>query len=249
MIYFLIPVYNESLNIPNLFGEMKNVLPDQEKFFVFSNDGSTDNSIELIKECFKGMSFQVLSDGVNRGPGMAFNIGFEWILTHSKDNKDVVITMEADLTSDISLLPKMFGMQALGFDLVLASVYAQGGGFDKTSFFRKLISAIANLMFRFLLDIKVLTLSSFYRLYGIDLLRKIKSNNETIISEKGFICMIEILIKSINENAAIIEVPMVLHSGKRAGKSKMKIMKTTWEYLKFFAKGRIVKKRNDTDTL
>jgi hypothetical protein len=122
----------------------------------------------------------------------------------------------------------------LGYDLVLASVYAQGGGFDKTSFLRKLISAIANFTYRFLFDIKVLTLSSFYRVYKISLLKKLeRTYRGNIIKEMGFVSMLEILSKAIWNDATIIEVPMKLYSYKRAGKSKMKIVKTTFTYFRY----------------
>lgn len=233
MIYLLIPIYNEEENLSNLYNELKNILPQEEKFFVFSDDGSTDNSISLIKELFAKLPHHIISDGINRGPGAAFNFGFEWILNHSKNDQDVIATLEADCTSDISILPKMLAINKLGYDLVLASVYAQGGGFDKTSFIRKFLSSIANLMFRFLFDIKVLTLSSFYRVYSISILKKIKQEYGVIIKEHGFICMLEILAKAIKQKASIVEVPMILYSIKRKGKSKMKVMKTTFAYFRF----------------
>ena len=49
-------------------------------------------------------------------------------------------------------------------------------------------------------------------------------------------------MKAIFQEAQIIEIPMMLHSDKRKGKSKMKIMKTSWQYLKFFAKWKMFKK-------
>ncbi len=169
----------------------------------------------------------------NHGPGHAFDKGFEWIINNSVEENDVVVTMESDSTSDVNILENMLQINNLGYDLVLASVYAQGGGFDKTSFFRKLISSVANLLFRYFFNLKVLTLSSFYRVYNVSLLRKIKSEYGIIIKEKGFICMLEILLKSVNVNAKIIEVPMVLKSDLRQGKSKLKIVKTSYAYFKF----------------
>ena len=119
------------------------------------------------------------------------------------------------------------------YDLVLASVYAQGGGFSKTSIFRKLISFIANQLLRFIFGIKILTLSSFYRVYTVSIIKSIKSHYGKIITENGFICMLEILIKSIRIGTKIIEVPMILNSDKRIGKSKMKIIKTSIRYIHF----------------
>jgi hypothetical protein len=68
------------------------------------------------------------------------------------------------------------------------------------------------------------------------LIKKIKEKYGIIIKEPGFISMIEILIKSIKLNSSIIEVPMILKSNKRIGKSKMKILKTMISYLKFLFK-------------
>lgn len=236
MIYFLIPIYNEAENIPALADQLKSILPGEEKFFIFSDDGSRDDSVAALGRHFAGTRHIVLGDGKNCGPGHAFNTGFEWILADSRHENDLVVSLEADCTSDITVLPAMVSINRLGFNLVLASVYAQGGGFDKTSFLRKLLSNVANLFFRFCFDIKVLTLSSFYRVYSVSLLRNIKAQYPVLIKESGFICMLEILLKAIRCNARTIEVPTRLNSLKRKGKSKMKIVRTSLTYLRFLLK-------------
>lgn len=233
MIYFLVPVFNEEQNISNLHKELSVVLPGIEKFFVFSDDGSSDGSVNELKKYFASIPHVVLGDGINRGPGCAFNTGFEWILNHSGSEKDIVVTLESDCTSDLAILPDMIAINRLGYELVLSSVYAQGGGFDNTTFFRRLVSSVANLLYRFLFKINTLTLSSFYRVYNIELLKRIRKKYPVIIKEPGFICMLEILIKAIDSGARIVEVPMVLQSDKRKGRSKMKVFKTTIQYLVF----------------
>lgn len=182
----------------------------------------------------------MLGDGTNHGPGYAFNTGFEWILENSKDPlRDKIITMEADCTSDLTIAETMIRISDIGFDLVLASVYVQGGGFEKTSMMRKFLSFFANMLLRQKFDIRVLTLSSFYRLYSVSLIRKIKDKYGTIIKETGFISMIEFLLKAINVKASIIEVPVKLLSDKRKGDSKMKKMKTSMSYLSFLMKTKL----------
>lgn len=231
--YFLIPVFNESRNLETLAKRLIPLYPDQHKYFVFVDDGSTDQTVSLIHSLFAGHAIQVIEKPENIGPGDSFNRGFEWILGHSTCEDDLVITLEGDNTSDISILPHMVQIAEMGYDLVLASVYAQGGGFEKTSLIRKIISFFANMLFRAFFNIKVLTLSSFYRVYRITLLQKIKKESSILIREKGFICMLEILIKAIHVNAKVIEVPMLLKSDQRKGKSKMKIMRNTLSYLRF----------------
>jgi dolichol-phosphate mannosyltransferase len=237
MVYFLIPVYNEIGNLEKLCENLQRVLPGYEKYFVFSDDGSTDGSPNKIKQMLGKEKHIVLGDGSNHGPGYAFNRGFEWILENAGDlENDLIVSLEADNTSDLKILPVMIKNAEMGFDLVLASVYAQGGGFDKTSFFRRILSLIANLVLRFAFDLKVLTLSSFYRVYRISILKKVKEKNPVIISENGFICMIEILLKAVRSDARVIEVPMMLNSLQRSGKSKMKVFKTMMSYLRFLLK-------------
>ncbi len=234
MIYFLIPVYNEEENIDRLAKDLLGILPQENKFYVFVNDCSTDNTVQAIQEHFPAQQLNLVRNPNNSGPGYSFNAGFEWILKHSQSADDLIITLEGDNTSDIGILSLMFSLaKDWNYDLVLASVYAQGGGFTQTSFLRKIISLIANQIFRSIYGIKVLTLTSFYRVYRISLICKIKQKYSVLIKESGFICKLELLVKSIHVGARIIEVPMTLKTERRAGKSKMKIVSTGWSYLKF----------------
>ncbi len=236
MIFFLVPVYNEEENIPKLFESFARVSDKHEVTFVFVDDCSTDNSVNLINTLFENFRFKVITKQQNGGPGHSFNLGFDWILEHS-ESTDLVVTLEADGTSDLSILSTMITLSSeFGFDLVLSSVYAQGGGFQQTSFFRKTISFWANIMLRAIFNVKVLTLSSFYRISSVALLRRIKDRYSIIIEQPGFVCMFEMVLKSINVDARIIEVPMQLKSEARIGQSKMNVTKTSKEYLRFIYK-------------
>jgi dolichol-phosphate mannosyltransferase len=238
MLYFVIPVYNEEMNISELADSLLKVLPDEKKFFVFVDDCSTDRTLEMINGSFPKDSVHVITKPENKGPGDSFNLGFEYLLGLDISNADLIVTIEADNTSDIKILERMILNSRAGFDLVLASPYAQGGGFEETTLFRRILSFAANTVLRFCFDVKVLTLSSFYRVYKPEILKVIKAKYGTVIEEPGFICMVEILIKAIRCKAQIIEIPMVLYSEKRKGKSKMKIIKTGFSYLKFLLKKR-----------
>ena len=236
MLYFIIPTYNEELNIEELSKSLKKVLPDYKKFFVFIDDHSTDGTINKIKSNFEKKEVEIITKIENKGPGDSFNTGFEYLLDQKINENDLIITIEADNTSDINLLEKMIKISELGYDMVFASPYAQGGGFEETTLWRKFLSFIANNFFRFFFNIKVLTLSSFYRVYKPDVISKIKSKYGIIIKEPGFICMVEILIKAIRCQASVIEVPMLLCSKKRKGHSKMKIFSNMINYAAFLLK-------------
>jgi dolichol-phosphate mannosyltransferase len=234
--YFLIPVFNESANLERLSGNLRNVLINEDKYYLFIDDHSSDDTVSKLMSLFSPKSSLVITKEKNTGPGDSFNRGFEWILEHSHDDQDVIVTLEADNTSDITILPEMIGFLSQNYNLVLASVYAEGGGFDKSSLLRRIISFIANKMLRLLFNTKILTLSSFYRVYKITLVRDIRKNFNHIISENGFVCMFEILLKAIRLDAAVKEVPMVLNSRNRADKSKMKVLKTMFQYVRYILK-------------
>lgn len=239
-VVFLIPVYNEEENIELLASNLTKVLPGVEKLFVFSDDASTDQTLVKIAKEFPEESTRILPAVQNGGPGVAFRNGFLHLLEHVdlNDHDDVVVTLEADNTSDLEILSKMLYMNSMGYELVLASIYAQGGGLDQTSPLRKVLSYGANFLFRALFDISVLTLSSFYRVYSVPLLRRMQKANSNLIEESGFICALELLLLAIKANAQIIEVPMLLRSKNRKGKSKMNIQKTIVQYLLFLVKQR-----------
>ncbi len=240
-LFFLIPVYNEAENLDKLHASLSELKLDYEKTYVFVDDCSTDESVSKIQYLFRNESLTIIKKERNYGPGHSFNLGFERILMMSSSQDDLIITMEADNTSDLKLLPKMVSISQLGYNLVLASVYSQGGGFDKTSLFRRVVSFIGNSLFRILYSIKVSTLSSFYRVYHVTLVQKIKRTFNTPITEDGFISMLEILLKAIRVDAEIIEVPMILCSQNRSGKSKMKVLNTILSYLGFlWRKGRLI---------
>jgi dolichol-phosphate mannosyltransferase len=232
VIFYLIPVYNEEENISELCKNLSALNLGYTNFFVFVDDKSTDNTIESIKKNCKE-NYTVLTKEKNIGPGDSFNLGFEWILNNFKTKEDRIVTLEGDNTSDLNILSQMISISQIGFDLVLASVYAQGGGIKKTNLWRYFLSLIGNLVVRFIINLKVQTLSSFFRVYTLDILLNLKKQFEIIIEEKGYISMVEVLYKSSLINAKIIEVPMILDPSKRKGSSKMKVFKTIIDYIKF----------------
>src|ERR1035437_1702113 len=116
-IYFLIPVFNEELNIQLLAENIKNSVPEFEKKYIFVDDCSIDGTIECIINNFQKEQIHIIKKTENHGPGHSFNLGLEWILKDSSGTDDLIVTMEADNTSDIGILSKMITISKLGYDL------------------------------------------------------------------------------------------------------------------------------------
>jgi len=238
-LFLIIPVLNESPNIPRLMKNLEELRASLDGQFkcciLFVDDGSTDDTSERIMQNSGSLSVEVLKHQSNRGPGAAFGTGFEQL--HPVLSKtDWVVTLEGDNTSRIQTLHQMLVRRLEGFDVVLASPYMYGGGITQTSLIRIFMSHIANTLIKELLGIRgILTMSSFYRLYSAPILMKLQQRyGSRILESSGFECMVELLSKLIRVNASVSEVAMPLDGSNRVGKSKMKILRTIRGYFRLF---------------
>jgi len=81
------------------------------------------------------------------------------------------------------------------------------------------------------------TLSSFYRLYQVSALQALSRRyGEGFLTCRGFECMVEILYRAARLGLRISEVPMVLDGSRRAGRSKMRVLRTSFAYLRLAAR-------------
>jgi len=111
----VIPIYNEEENLPILYEKLKNVLDrlNKEYEIIFVNDGSTDNSWNIIKQLVEkdkrviGVNFRR-----NFGQTAAMSAGFETA------KGDIIITMDGDLQNDPEDIPKLLEKIDEGYDIV-----------------------------------------------------------------------------------------------------------------------------------
>lgn len=235
-LHVLVPVFNEAPNIPALNEALRALASEfADRFrlrFILVDDGSNDDTVAVARREAAGLDLTVLPHEVNKGPGAAFATGFAH-LAGAMGPGDWVITMEGDNTSRHELIRQMLTRAAEGFDAVFASPYMYGGGITRTSFIRKLLSGGANLLVKDLLDIQgILTVSSFFRLYRAQTLRRMQdAYGPGIVERVGFESMVEMCMKMTMMGITISEVAMVLDSSRRKGKSKMKLVRTILGYL------------------
>src|SRR3989338_3899818 len=141
MVIFVIPAYNEEENIENLLSNTHNVMAKEglpHKIIVI-NDGSTDSTKKIVEELKNKMPVEIYSHYPNKGIGEAFRVGFHRALEASRDG-DIIITKEADNTSDLNIIKELIFQINNGYDVALASCYARGGCVLGTSLFRRILS-------------------------------------------------------------------------------------------------------------
>ena len=112
----VIPLFNEAESLPELFEWIERVMKANGFSYeiIFVNDGSTDNSWEVIEQLRQrspyvhGIKFRR-----NYGKSPALHCGFQ------RAEGDVVITMDADLQDSPDEIPELYRMiKEDGYDLV-----------------------------------------------------------------------------------------------------------------------------------
>ncbi len=234
-LFVVVPVFNEAGNLERLFSSFRSLIQQYLNRYqvkiVFIDDGSTDGTPALAEKLSVGIDFVMLVHEINRGPGKAFATAFKYLASCLEDEVWVV-TLEGDNTSRSELISQMFQRSSEGFEVILASPYMYGGEIVNTGSFRIILSNIANTFVKEFLEIHgIHTVSSFFRLYRASALRKLQQYyGNQIVERTGFECMVEMLMKMTYLHHSISEVPMVLDTKQRIGKSKMKIFKTVRGY-------------------
>jgi glycosyltransferase involved in cell wall biosynthesis len=133
----VIPIFNEEENLPLIYEEVKGVLEGMgaEHEILFVDDGSTDNSLNIIRAIQNndpsvvGVSFRK-----NFGQTAAMSAGFDYA------TGDVIVTMDGDLQNDPHDIPHMIEKIAEGYDVVTGWRHDRKDAFIN----RKLPSIIAN---------------------------------------------------------------------------------------------------------
>ena len=133
----VIPVYNEELNLPTLFNRLYPVLDGLGRRYeiVFTNDGSHDRSIELLKAQFNARPdvTRVIDFNANYGQHMAIIAAFERV------RGDIIVTLDADLQNPPEEIPKLLALIDVGHDCVGGARLNR-----QDSFFRTYASKIIN---------------------------------------------------------------------------------------------------------
>ena len=133
----VVPIFNEEESLPFLVNQLLEVLQHMEETFelVLVNDGSSDNSAEIIRQ----LSFDIPElVGVllrkNYGQTAAMAAGFDI------SSGEIVITLDGDLQNDPKDIPLLVNKIREGFDLVSGWRFRR----QDAAISRKLPSKIAN---------------------------------------------------------------------------------------------------------
>jgi glycosyltransferase involved in cell wall biosynthesis len=142
----IVPIYNESENIPLLYKEIKDAVRSVDHEIIYINDGSKDDSAEKLRNiAANDGGVKVINFSFNCGQTAAMSAGIK----HASG--EVIIPMDGDLQNDPADIPKFLSKLNEGYDVV--SGWRKNRK-DKT-FSRVLPSKIANWIIGVITDIKI----------------------------------------------------------------------------------------------
>lgn len=136
----VIPVYNEEANLNALMKRLMPVMQNIGKSFeiILVDDGSSDNSLEILKSFTKDAQVKIVELTRNYGQHAAILAGFSIV------NADIIITMDADMQNPPEEIPKLVRVMEEGNYDIVGSI-RKG---RKDSFLRILPSKVINIVAR-----------------------------------------------------------------------------------------------------
>ncbi|MBI3575022.1 MAG: glycosyltransferase [Gammaproteobacteria bacterium] len=192
----VIPVYNEQENLPALFLRLTATLDKLGKPFeiLFTNDGSRDNSLVLLRDFHEQRPKQVrvIDFNGNFGQHMAIMAAFE------RARGEVIVTLDADLQNPPEEIPKLL-------------VAIENGRHD--SWFRRKASRLLNAVRERTTRIRMRDQGCMLRAYRRNIVEHITASGETST-------FIPALAMSYAANPAEVEVE---HAARAAGTSKYRL--------------------------
>lgn len=204
----VIPLFNESRNIDELYKRLKKVLTGLGKSYeiVVVDDGSTDNSFELLKNiAFADDTVKIVRFNRNYGQHRAIAAGV------LEAEGDYLITLDADLQNPPEEIVKLLQKSIEGYDMVAG--YRK---IRKDSFIRRAGSFMTNFVIFMINGLRMRDYGSMLRVFKKDVARALVAE---YLKSEGYITM---LIAKITRNVAEVEVR---HDERYAGVSKYSVLK------------------------
>ena len=205
MISIVIPFLNEEENlkilIPNLFK-----IEDNNFEYIFVNDGSTDNSEDVLFKCLNSLpdkpSYQYIKHGKKMGIGGVFKSA---ITKASGSHLTMLASDNEDNIDDI------INSQKLINQYTTVMMYNKNSA-ESRSFFRRIVSILFRTYLNARFDTKILYFNAMGNIYKLEMLRKLN------ITSKGFFALAEIAIKINKMDGDVVHCPRTL-SLRSSGKS------------------------------
>jgi len=210
----VVPTYNEIENLPKLAQRLLG-LPIEVHVFVV-DDGSPDGTGAKADELAAAdPRVHVIHRTGPRGYSAASKEGLAACLS---EGFEYVATMDADLSHDPDVLPRLVEAVAAGADLAIGSRYIEGGQLEvEWSLTRRAVSQAGSAYARIMVGTRVRDCTSGFRCYRASTLSTISLSQ---IESEGYSFLIELLAALTDRGATVVELP-ITYVDRVSGSSKI----------------------------
>lgn len=176
--YIIIPAYNEETRVRPVITKIAKLGYNM----VIINDGSSDNTLEILKDVKKQFPSQVhiYSHAINRGVGLAMQTGFEAVL---KYNPKYIVNIDADGQHDVNDIEKV--LEPLVSGRVDAVIGARP--LEDMPLTKNFANTVMNILTRMFYKANVSDSQTGFRALTIDALNKISINAHGYLISSEFI--------------------------------------------------------------
>lgn len=243
MIYILLPAYNEFPNLLKIFEQVQNnIFLKNKSCLVLVDDCSNDDTYKLKNYSNQNFIFKYIKNKRNLGLSLTLENGFNHIIKISKPD-DIVVTLDSDNTHPIEFIEQMV-KRISDNDVVIASRFVNGSKVEGLSFYRKILSFLARIIFTIFFPIKnVKDYTCNFRAYRLTPIKNLIDVKKDLFISKDFGIAADILIQLnfMNKNLRFFEIPFILYYNRKIGESKIKIFRTILLTLKIILNNLILK--------
>ena len=229
----VLPAFNEEKDLPALLARIRENLDGKgfQYHVIVVDDGSSDRTAEIAVEASRVMPLHLIQHEVNSGLGAAIQTGLRAAMTTA----DAVVVMDSDNTHDPFHVHAMVAELENGVaHVVIASRFQKGSVVMGVPIYRQVLSIGCFFLMKVLVPFAyVRDYSTGFRAYRASILQRMALvyGADKLVEERGFVCMLEVLLKLRAIGACAAEIPYTLRYDLKVGVSKLKIWRTLVRYL------------------
>lgn len=197
LLSIIIPIYNEEISLMTSLPAILS-LPLNKEIIVI-NDGSTDNSLNILKKLTENYNFKLIDQSINQGKGAAVKRGLEEI------KGDYFIICDADLEYDPQDIIFLFQeIEKISLNKPNEKIVLYGSRFlvNHSWSFHYLINKFLTSLTNWLFNSKLTDMETCFKLIPTMALKKINLNGHRFEIEP------EITAKLLKNGYQIIEQPI-----------------------------------------
>tara|TARA_B100001029_G_scaffold177905_1_gene183443 strand:- start:3828 stop:4685 length:858 start_codon:yes stop_codon:yes gene_type:complete len=203
-----IATYKEVENLEKLIPKIRDF--DKSSDILIVDDKSEDKTKEVISVLDKKLN--IIQRPKKLGLGTAHILCMLYAI---KNNYNFLLTMDADFSHDPSYIPDVIKLKGKN-NFVIGSRFCEGGNSDYKGT-KKVISYVANFLTRNILSINLKEITTYFRMYDIENLKKLPFNE---LDAQGYSLGVKIIWLLNLLKVDLLETPIHLQD-RNMGKSKI----------------------------